>query len=109
MKIVQKYGGSSLADEECLRRVAARIQRDAQDGNVLVVVSAQGKTTDALTEKYRQVSSEFPSRESDALLVCGELASNLPDPEIEPTSFASPTLASGLFTIAPPGKHHMTC
>lgn len=76
MKIVQKYGGSSLADEECLRRVAARIQRDAQDGNVLVVVSAQGKTTDALTEKYRQVSSEFPSRESDALLVCGELASS---------------------------------
>lgn len=76
MRIVQKYGGSSLADEECLRRVAARIQRDAQDAEMLVVVSAQGKTTDALTEKYSQISSEFPSRESDALLVCGELASS---------------------------------
>ena len=76
MRTVQKYGGSSLADEECLRRVAARIQRDAQDAEMLVVVSAQGKTTDALTEKYRQTSSEFPSRESDALLVCGELASS---------------------------------
>lgn len=75
MKIVQKYGGSSLADGECLRRVAQRIRCDAQNNRMLVVVSAQGKSTDALTKKYQEVSAQFPSRESDALLITGEQAS----------------------------------
>ncbi len=75
MKIVQKYGGSSLADGDCLRRVAQRIQCDAENNQMLVVVSAQGKTTDALTRKYGELSENFPSRESDALLVTGEQAS----------------------------------
>lgn len=72
MKIVQKYGGSSLADENCLRRVAARIAADAVNNKLVAVVSAQGKTTDALTAKYMEISSQFPSRESDRLLVTGE-------------------------------------
>ena len=72
MKIVQKYGGSSLADAECVRRVAQRILSDAENNQMLVVVSAQGKTTDALTKRYLELSDDFPSRESDALLISGE-------------------------------------
>lgn len=72
MKIVQKYGGSSLADAECVRRVAQRILLDAKNNQMLVVVSAQGKTTDALTKKYFELTDDFPSRESDALLIAGE-------------------------------------
>ncbi len=75
MKIIQKYGGSSLADAECVRRVAKRIQTDAKNNRMLVVVSAQGKTTDALTKRYLELSNQFPSRESDALLTTGEQAS----------------------------------
>ncbi len=75
MKIVQKYGGSSLADAECVRRVAIRIQRDAKNNQMLVVVSAQGKTTDALTKRYKELSGQYPTRESDALLTTGEQAS----------------------------------
>ncbi len=75
MKIVQKYGGSSLADGECLRRVAQRIGMDAENNRIAVVVSAQGKTTDALTGKYKEISNCFPTRESDALLISGEQAS----------------------------------
>ncbi len=75
MKIVQKYGGSSLADVDCVRRVASRILSDAKNNRLLVVVSAQGKTTDALTKQYKEVSNHFPSRESDALLATGEQAS----------------------------------
>ncbi|MBO5248147.1 MAG: aspartate kinase [Clostridia bacterium] len=75
MKIVQKYGGSSLANAERVRRVANRIKTDAENNQMLVVVSAQGKTTDALTTLYRELSNTFPSRESDALLIAGEQAS----------------------------------
>ncbi len=75
MKIVQKYGGSSLADESCVRRVAKRICSDAERNKLLVVVSAQGKTTDCLTSNYQSYSDSFPSRESDALLCTGEQAS----------------------------------
>lgn len=75
MIIVQKYGGSSLANADCLHRVASRIITDAQNNKMLVVVSAQGKTTDALTKKYQEISTQFPSRESDALLATGEQAS----------------------------------
>ncbi len=75
MRIVQKYGGSSLADESCVRRVAKRICSDAEGNNLLVVVSAQGKTTDCLTSNYQSYSDSFPSRESDALLCTGELIS----------------------------------
>jgi len=75
MKIVQKYGGSSLADEVCLRRVASRIAVNAKIHKVLVVVPAQGKTTDRLTTECSSLSDVFPSRESDALLSTGEQVS----------------------------------
>ncbi len=75
MKIVQKYGGSSLADVRCVHRVAERIRADAENNQMLVVVSAQGKTTDRLTVQYKQYSDCFPSRESDALLCTGEQVS----------------------------------
>lgn len=75
MKIVQKYGGSSLADDDCIRRVASRILEDSKNNQIAVVVSAQGKTTDQLTKKYGSLSQQFPSRESDALLSTGEQAS----------------------------------
>lgn len=75
MKIVQKYGGSSLADDGCLRRVAERIAADSIGHRMLAVVSAQGKTTDRLTSEYLALTGTFPSRESDALLATGEQVS----------------------------------
>ena len=75
MKIVQKYGGSSLADDGCLRRVAQRIAADSKGHRMLAVVSAQGKTTDRLTSEYLSLTQTFPSRESDALLATGEQVS----------------------------------
>jgi len=71
--IVQKFGGSSLADAEKLLH-AAHITKEARDagGDVVVVVSAQGDTTDELLEKAHAVSPEPPLRELDALLATGE-------------------------------------
>lgn len=106
MKIVHKYGGSSLADEACLRRAAERIRADAEHHSVLVVVSAQGKTTDALTEKIKRAGGVLPSRESDALLSSGEqisaalLASCLNAcgcPAISLTASQIPICSSGTF------------
>ncbi|MEI6039079.1 MAG: aspartate kinase [Actinomycetes bacterium] len=71
--IVQKYGGSSVADAEGLKRVAARIVATKKAGNqVVVVVSAMGDTTDELIDLANQVTP-FPSgRELDMLLTAGE-------------------------------------
>ncbi|NLJ80430.1 MAG: aspartate kinase [Firmicutes bacterium] len=71
--IVQKYGGSSVADSEKIRTVARRIVRTVQEGQkVVAVVSAQGKTTDALIEQARTISKDPPKREMDMLLATGE-------------------------------------
>jgi aspartate kinase len=71
--VVQKYGGSSVADPSKLRRVAARVVDTARAGNrVCVVVSAMGDTTDELIALARQVSPAPPRRELDMLLSCGE-------------------------------------
>ncbi len=71
--VVQKYGGSSVADAASVRRVARRIADTVADGNsVSVVVSAMGDTTDDLVELARQVSPEPPARELDMLLTAGE-------------------------------------
>lgn len=71
--VVQKYGGSSVADVEKLRRVAQRVQRTREQGHqVVVVVSARGDTTDELLALARQVSADPPRRELDMLLTCGE-------------------------------------
>src|SRR5688572_113787 len=71
--VVQKYGGSSVADIGKLRRVATRVVETARAGNrVCVVVSAMGDTTDELIGLARQISSAPPRRELDMLLSCGE-------------------------------------
>ncbi len=71
--IVQKYGGSSLADAERIRHVAGRIARDRREGvDLVVVVSAMGDTTDHLTELAAAVTDEPDPREMDLLLATGE-------------------------------------
>jgi aspartate kinase len=74
--IVQKYGGSSLATTEHIRRVAARIAETVETGfRVCVVVSAMGKTTDELLARAQSITESPPRRELDMLLTCGERAS----------------------------------
>ncbi|HYV66405.1 MAG TPA: aspartate kinase, partial [Myxococcales bacterium] len=64
--IVQKYGGSSVADAEKIRNVARRVVESASKGHrVVVVVSAMGKTTDALVALTQAVSSAPDPREVD--------------------------------------------
>jgi aspartate kinase len=71
--IVQKYGGTSLAGPEEIKRVARRIVRTAEAGNsVCAVVSAMGQTTDELIGLARRVSSLPDPRELDMLLTAGE-------------------------------------
>ncbi len=71
--IVQKYGGSSVADAERIKRVAERIVATRKSGNeVVVVVSAMGDTTDELRDLAHQVSPVPPGRELDMLLTAGE-------------------------------------
>ena len=71
--IVQKYGGSSVADAEGMKRVANRIVAAKRDGNqVVVVVSAMGDTTDELIELANQITPMPSGRELDMLLTAGE-------------------------------------
>ncbi len=71
--MVLKFGGSSVADNKKLELVAKRITKIYDKGNrVVVVLSAQGKTTDKLINEAKELSSNVPSRELDALLSCGE-------------------------------------
>jgi len=71
--IVQKYGGSSLADAERIRHVADRIARDRREGaDLVVVVSAMGDTTDHLTELAAAITDQPDPREMDLLLATGE-------------------------------------
>ena len=73
MLIVQKFGGSSVANPERVRNVAGIISRAYQQGNdVVVVLSAQGDTTDDLIEKAKQINPKPSKREMDMLLACGE-------------------------------------
>ena len=71
--IVQKYGGSSVADAEGIKRVAKRVVDTKKAGNdVVVIVSAMGDTTDDLFDLAHQVSPTPPPRELDMLLTAGE-------------------------------------
>jgi aspartate kinase len=71
--IVQKFGGSSVADAESIKRVAARIVETREAGHeVVVVVSAMGDTTDELIDLAEAVSSVDAPREMDMLLTAGE-------------------------------------
>jgi aspartate kinase len=71
--VVQKYGGSSVADAGGIKRVAQRIVATRKAGHtVVVVISAMGDTTDELIDLARQVSPLPPARELDMLLTAGE-------------------------------------
>jgi aspartate kinase len=72
MLIVQKYGGSSVADADKIRNVARRVAQSAADHQLVVVVSAMGKTTDALLSLAAQVAPTPEPREMDMLLATGE-------------------------------------
>ena len=73
MLIVQKFGGSSLADEGRVLAAARRAVRAAEKGDrVIVVVSAQGDTTDELLEKAGKIHKSPPLRELDGYLAAGE-------------------------------------
>lgn len=71
--IVQKYGGSSVADAKKIKHVAKKIFRTKKRGNkVVVVVSAPGDTTDRLLSSAHQITAHPPEREVDMLLATGE-------------------------------------
>lgn len=71
--IVQKYGGSSVADADAIRRVARRIlATKARGHDVAVVVSAMGDTTDDLIDQALSINSNPPAREMDMLMTAGE-------------------------------------
>ena len=75
--IVQKYGGSSVVDADKIKNVASRVTAAEKKGNqVVVVVSAMGKTTDALIKLANQVSEHPDPRELDVLLSTGEAVSS---------------------------------
>lgn len=74
--IVQKFGGTSVADAEKIRVAARRAIRAQQDGNqVVMVVSAMGKQTDVLVDLARQITDDPSAREMDMLLSTGEQVS----------------------------------
>ncbi len=73
MIVVQKYGGTSVADTDRIKRVAERIVLAKRGGHdVVVVVSAMGKTTDQLLRQAQEISVIPPGRELDMLLTAGE-------------------------------------
>ena len=92
--VVQKYGGSSVADAEGIKRVARRITETKKRGHdVVAVVSAMGDTTDDLLDLAGQVTPRPPARELDMLLTSGErismalLAMAIADLGLEARSF----------------------
>jgi aspartate kinase len=107
--IVQKYGGSSVADADGIKRVAKRIVATAKAGNqVAVVVSAMGDTTDELIDLAGQISPQPPARELDMLLTAGErismavLAMAIADLGMEARSFTGSQ--AGVITDAVHGR-----
>src|SRR3989454_1314812 len=70
--IVQKYGGSSVADAEKIKNVARRVAESASNNQLVVVVSAMGKTTDGLVGLAGQITRTPEPREMDMLLATGE-------------------------------------
>lgn len=71
--LVQKFGGTSVADPDRMRAVADHVARTLRRGNeVVVVISAMGKETDELLRLAREVSSTLPGREMDMLITAGE-------------------------------------
>lgn len=76
MLIVKKFGGTSVGDPERIRNVARRCAEEYQKGNdVVVVLSAMGKTTDLLLAQAREINPKAAKRELDMLLTTGEQTS----------------------------------
>lgn len=107
--VVQKYGGSSVADAESIKRVAQRVVATKKAGNdVVVAVSAMGDTTDDLLSLAKQVSPLPRGRELDMLLTSGErismalLAMAIADLGVEAQSFTGSQ--AGVVTTAVHGK-----
>jgi aspartate kinase len=107
--VVQKYGGSSVADAERIKRVAERIVATKKAGHdVVVVVSAMGDTTDELLDLANQVAPLPPGRELDMLLTAGErismalLAMAIHSQGLEARSFTGSQ--AGVLTTAAHGK-----
>ncbi|MFT4107792.1 MAG: aspartate kinase, partial [Lacrimispora sp.] len=76
MLVVKKFGGSSVADKERIFNAAKRCIEDYKNGNqVVVVLSAMGKTTDGLIAKAHEINPNPPKREMDMLLSTGEQVS----------------------------------
>ena len=74
--IVQKFGGTSVADVEKIKNVAKAVIREKNNGNqVIVVVSAMGHTTDYLVKMANEISDNPNPREMDMLLTTGEQVS----------------------------------
>lgn len=74
--IVQKYGGSSVADTDRIKKVAHFIKSSLHDDvNIVVVVSAMGQTTNELIALAHDISADPPKRELDMLISCGERSS----------------------------------
>lgn len=73
MLIVKKFGGSSVADKDRIFNVAQRVSEDYRAGNdVVVVLSAMGKTTNNLIDQAKDINPRASRRELDMLLTCGE-------------------------------------
>ncbi|MYF22670.1 MAG: aspartate kinase, partial [Chloroflexi bacterium] len=76
MTVVLKFGGTSVGSIERLRNVARRVASTASEGEqIAVVVSAMGKTTDELLSLAREINPRPPRRETDLLMVTGEMVS----------------------------------
>lgn len=76
MLVVQKYGGSSVANPERIRRVAGRVAAVREQGHdIAVVVSAMGDTTDDLVSLVKEITDSPPDREMDMILSTGEQVS----------------------------------
>lgn len=110
--IVQKFGGSSVADAASIKRVAKRVVETRKAGNdVVVVVSAMGDTTDELIDLAQQVSPLPPVREMDILLTAGErismslLAMAIHNLGVEAKSFTGQQ--AGVITDEVYGKAHI--
>ncbi len=71
--IVQKFGGTSVGSVDRIRNAASRTEQELQNGNnVVVVVSAMGKTTDHLVDMANEITDAPAKREMDMLLSTGE-------------------------------------
>ena len=106
--VVQKFGGSSVADADKIRKVAARVKaRRAEGCELVVVVSAMGDTTDELLSLAKKISADPPRRELDMLLSCGErismalLSMALHELEVPAISFTGSRAASSPTTRTP--------